>query len=99
MLPLLTSQDLVQGTLKWPAIAHTLIDVLRGLRYLHDLNVIHGDIKAANVMLKSVPRTVSSVKFTSKLADLGLAQLRTHSVRSALALCLSSRRTRLSRFN
>jgi serine/threonine protein kinase len=71
----------MQGSLKWPAIAHVLIDVLRGLKYLHELEVIHGDIKAANVMLKSVHRSVSSVRFTAKLADLGLAQLRNHSVR------------------
>lgn len=71
----------MQGTLKWSAIAHALVDVLRGLACLHELNVIHGDIKAANVMLKSQSRDVSPVKFMAKLADLGLAQLRTHAVR------------------
>lgn len=64
------------GSIKWPPIAHALIDILRGLTYLHDMDIIHGDIKAANVMLKSVHKTVSPVKFTAKLADLGLAQLR-----------------------
>jgi serine/threonine protein kinase len=77
-----TFDQWMQGALKWPAIVHTLIDVLRGLKYLHELDVIHGDIKAANVMLKSVPRTMSPVKFTAKLADLGLAQLWTHTVRT-----------------
>ena len=71
-----------QGALKWPALAHTLLDVSRGLKYLHDLDIIHGDIKAANVMLKSVHRSVSPVRFTAKLADLGLAQLRSHAVRT-----------------
>ena len=71
----------MQGALKWTAIAHTLIDISRGLKYLHELEIIHGDIKAANVMLKSVHRSVSPVRFTAKLADLGLAQLRTHGVR------------------
>lgn len=74
----------LQGTLKWSAIAHALVDVLRGLACLHELKVIHGDIKAANVMLKSQPRDVSPVKFTAKLADLGLAQLRSHAVRPSL---------------
>lgn len=69
------------GTIKWAPIAHTLIDILRGLVYLHDMEIIHGDIKAANVMLKSVHKTVSPVKFTAKLADLGLAQLRGDAVR------------------
>jgi serine/threonine protein kinase len=64
------------GELKWTHIAHTLIDILRGLTYLHDMEIIHGDIKAANVMLKSVHKSVTPCKFTAKLADLGLAQLR-----------------------
>lgn len=69
------------GPLKWSAIAHALIDVLRGLKYLHEVDIVHGDIKGANVMLKSVHKSVSPVKFTAKLADLGLAQLRGNAVR------------------
>lgn len=69
------------GALKWPAVAHTLIDLARGMKYLHELEIIHGDIKAANCMLKSVHHTVSAVRFTAKLADLGLAQLRYNVVR------------------
>ena len=70
------------GPLKWSAIAHALIDVLRGLKYLHEVDIVHGDIKGANVMLKSVHKSVSPVKFTAKLADLGLAQLRGNAVRT-----------------
>eukprot|EP00892_Ulva_mutabilis_P010391 jgi/Ulvmu1/7724/UM039_0030.1 len=70
------------GPLKWSAIAHALMDVLRGLKYLHEVDIVHGDIKGANVMLKSVHKSVSPVKFTAKLADLGLAQLRGNAVRS-----------------
>lgn len=74
--------------MKWTPIAHTLVDILRGLMYLHDMDIIHGDIKAANVMLKSVHKTVSPVKFTAKLADLGLAQLRGDAVCCAHSFCV-----------
>lgn len=85
------------GPLKWSAIAHALIDVLRGLKYLHEVDIVHGDIKGANVMLKSVHKTVSPVKFTAKLADLGLAQLRGNAVRTPpppplLSACWSCRK-------
>jgi serine/threonine protein kinase len=79
-----------QGQLKWSPVAHALIDILRGLTYLHDIDIIHGDIKAANVMLKSVHKSVSPVKFTAKLADLGLAQLRGDAVRACATLSLCS---------
>ena len=78
-------QQPLQGSLKWPAIAHALLDVLHGLKHLHELQVIHGDIKAANVMLKSVTRSVSNARFTAKLADLGLAQLRSQEVRPVIS--------------
>lgn len=81
------------GPLKWSAIAHALIDVLRGLKYLHEVDIVHGDIKGANVMLKSVHKSVSPVKFTAKLADLGLAQLRGNAVRfssQSIARCVRS---------
>ena len=78
------------GPLKWSAIAHALIDVLRGLKYLHEVDIVHGDIKGANIMLKSVHKSVSPVKFSAKLADLGLAQLRANAVRPPPPLCQQS---------
>lgn len=65
-----------RGARKWGAIVHTLVDVLRGLVHLHDAGIIHGDIKASNVMLKSESGRLP-YKFTAKIADLGLAKLKT----------------------
>ncbi|KAJ2922871.1 hypothetical protein H1R20_g14226, partial [Candolleomyces eurysporus] len=44
-----------------------LLDVLSGLSYLHKNNIVHGDIKGANVLVDSQGRAC--------LADLGLSRL------------------------
>ncbi|GAB4819682.1 hypothetical protein N2152v2_006728 [Parachlorella kessleri] len=50
-----------------------LLDVARGMQYLHANKVIHGDLKPANVLLKS--RDDGSKGFSCKIADLGLSRL------------------------
>lgn len=54
----------------WPTRYKIATQTARGLQYLHnDLHsqIIHGDIKASNVLLNS--------KFDAKIADFGLVKL------------------------
>jgi serine/threonine protein kinase len=41
-------------------ILHTLLGVAQGMQWLHEHNVLHGDLKAANVMLSIVASSSSS---------------------------------------
>ena len=62
-----------------------LTDVARGVKHLHSLDMAHGDIKASNIVLQSASRRANAVRFTAKLADLGLARMCTPSVRRFVA--------------
>ena len=35
------------------SIMRSLLDVATGMQYLHGLGIVHGDLKSANVLLKS----------------------------------------------
>lgn len=48
-------------------------EVFAGMDYLHAAGIIHGDLKTANVMLKST--TSDSRGFTCKLGDFGLSHI------------------------
>ncbi|PNW88450.1 hypothetical protein CHLRE_01g030100v5 [Chlamydomonas reinhardtii] len=48
-----------------------LLDVALALRHLHSMNIVHRDVKAANLLLKS--STSDPRGFTVKLADFGFA--------------------------
>eukprot|EP00208_Stichococcus_sp_RCC1054_P001625 CAMPEP_0206147012 /NCGR_PEP_ID=MMETSP1473-20131121/32126_1 /ASSEMBLY_ACC=CAM_ASM_001109 /TAXON_ID=1461547 /ORGANISM="Stichococcus sp, Strain RCC1054" /LENGTH=1059 /DNA_ID=CAMNT_0053543779 /DNA_START=733 /DNA_END=3909 /DNA_ORIENTATION=+ len=55
------------------AVYKTLLDIATGMTYLHGLGIVHGDLKAANALLKS---TVTDTRgFTCKLADFGLSRI------------------------
>ena len=57
------------------AALRTLRDVAAGMEYLHAHTVVHGDLKACNVLLKPAPRTTFDARgFTAKVADFGLAR-------------------------
>jgi serine/threonine protein kinase len=51
----------------------TLVEIALALRYLHDHNIAHLDIKPGNILLKSTKSNPRG--FTAKLADFGLAKI------------------------
>lgn len=53
----------------WPLKKKIMLDVSRGLKFLHDQNMIHRDLKPANVLLDA--------GFVAKVADFGLSKRET----------------------
>ena len=51
------------------AIIDTCKDISRGMKYLHDNGIVHGDLKCDNVLLQS--SHVEPKGFTAKVADFG----------------------------
>ncbi|KAG2490397.1 hypothetical protein HYH03_011197 [Edaphochlamys debaryana] len=58
------------GTVRLPAILDIAAQVASGMAYLHSANIIHADLKAANVLLKQQP---GSGKLQAKVSDFGLS--------------------------
>ena len=48
-----------------------LLDVASGMAYLHSLGILHGDLKSANVLLKSTATDLRG--YHCKIADFGCA--------------------------
>jgi Protein kinase domain len=58
------------------AIYRSLLEVACGLEYLHASSILHGDLKAANVLLKAAAPTMNDPRgFTCKIADFGLSRV------------------------
>jgi serine/threonine protein kinase len=55
------------------AIYKALLDTASGLDYLHSIGVVHGDLKAANVLLKGSAR--DSKGCSCKITDFGLSRV------------------------
>ncbi|CAK0735475.1 hypothetical protein CVIRNUC_000587 [Coccomyxa viridis] len=53
-----------------------LMDIASGMDYLHSLGVLHGDVKGANVLLKTTaPTSYDKRGFVCKMADFGLSRV------------------------
>jgi serine/threonine protein kinase len=75
-----------------PAILATLLEVALALRHLHLLQLVHCDLKPANVLLKS--SLTDPRGFTSKLSDFGLVKINIEAVE--LEALVSAPRRRMS---
>lgn len=62
---------LPDGGLNYPAVLDTAVEIATAVLHLHQRNVLHSDLKARNIMLKSSGSEGRGV--TSKVADFGLA--------------------------
>ncbi|GLI64217.1 hypothetical protein VaNZ11_007413 [Volvox africanus] len=58
------------GMLRLPAVIDIASQVASGMAYLHSANIIHADLKAANVLLKQQP---GSGRLQAKVGDFGLS--------------------------
>ncbi|KAG2440536.1 hypothetical protein HYH02_010414 [Chlamydomonas schloesseri] len=80
------------------ALLRTALEVAQGMRYLHSLGIIHGDLKPSNVLLQShvsmpdsAGRWVTDSRgYVAKVADFGLAVPAAASGSTGAALGISS---------
>ncbi|XVF09733.1 hypothetical protein REPUB_Repub07fG0120800 [Reevesia pubescens] len=65
--------------MNWKQRFSIAVDIARGLEYLHGLDppVIHGDIKPSNILLDQY--------FSAKIADFGLARLKSEEIKVEIA--------------
>ncbi len=72
---LLTHQARMSGRVyPLPQAAQILVEVLKGLKCIHQQKYIHRDIKSENVLLKKVTRKDGSTSTQYKIADFGFAR-------------------------
>ncbi|BDA44406.1 probable mitogen-activated protein kinase kinase kinase 11 at C-terminar half [Coccomyxa sp. Obi] len=55
------------------AVRETALEIASALAYLHDINILHGDLSGGNILLTSSSKDAR--KFTCKVADFGLSRV------------------------
>jgi len=60
------------GDRKLEHILQVASDIARGMAYIHERQVVHGDLSSGNIMLRFEPRTTSC--FQAKVCDFGLSR-------------------------
>lgn len=72
---LLTYQAKLPGkTFTLKQATKVMVEVLKGLKCIHEKNFIHRDIKSENVLLKKVYKDRESFDVGYKIADFGFAR-------------------------
>lgn len=71
-------QEIIEEEKEMEEAQGIIEDILKGVAYLHEVGVVHGDIKPANIL-------VSSKLNVAKLCDFGLGRLRQHASMSIVS--------------
>ncbi|KAL6546144.1 Serine/threonine-protein kinase sty46 [Orobanche gracilis] len=65
-----------RGTFKLPTLLKVAIDVAKGMNYLHQNNIIHRDLKAANLLMDENEERQDFFFKVVKVADFGVARVK-----------------------
>ena len=71
----LEDKSVRKGQLKANMVPHIAYQICYGLKYMHEMNIVHRDIKPGNVLCFINPSKCSEVDVQVKLADFGLSGL------------------------
>lgn len=63
-----------------PEALHIMLQIARGMKYLHENKIVHRDLKTGNILVKRVPRSESEIGLVAKVCDFGLAIIKDNSM-------------------
>ncbi|XP_073266678.1 serine/threonine-protein kinase STY46-like isoform X12 [Populus alba] len=69
---------ILKGVFKLPSLIKVAVDVSKGMNYLHQNNIIHKDLKAANLLMDENEEHFLNLHVV-KAADFGFSRVRTQS--------------------